>query len=41
LSANQALMRDKLEMAGCFWQMCRSVDQVQEFLEGLIKLRGK
>jgi len=41
LSANQALVRDQLELAGCFWQLCRSVDQVHEFLDGLIKLRGK
>ena len=41
LSANQIVMRDKLELAGCFWQLCRSIDQVQEFLDGLIKLRGK
>ena len=41
LSSNQAFIRDKLEDAGCFWQLCRSIDQVHEFLEGLIKLRGK
>ena len=41
LSENQAMVRDKLELAGCFWQLCRSIDQVHEFLEGLIKLRGK
>jgi len=41
LSDNQAFVRDKLENAGCFWQLCRSIDQVEEFLEGLIKLRGK
>tara|TARA_R100001369_G_C3258494_1_gene157595 strand:+ start:139 stop:528 length:390 start_codon:yes stop_codon:yes gene_type:complete len=39
LSENQAMVRDKLELAGCFWQLCRSIDQVDEFLEGLIKLR--
>jgi len=39
LSENQAMVRDKLELAGCFWQLCRSIDQVQEFLEGIIKLR--
>ena len=38
---DQAMVRDKLELAGCFWQLCRSIDQVHEFLEGLIKLRGK
>ena len=37
----QAHIADKLELAGCYWQLCRSVDQVHEFLEGLIKLRGK
>jgi len=41
LSANQAMMREKLELAGCFWQLCKSVDQVHEYLNGLIKLRGK
>jgi hypothetical protein len=41
LSENQAMVRNKLELAGCFWQLCRSIDQVHEFLEGLIKLRGK
>ena len=40
-TANQIVIRDKLEEAGAIWQLCRSVDQVQEFLEGLIKLRGK
>lgn len=40
-TANQIAIRDKLEEAGAIWQLCRSVDQVQEFLEGLIKLRGK
>lgn len=40
-TANQIAIRDKLEEAGGIWQLCRSVDQVQEFLEGLIKLRGK
>tara|TARA_R110000772_G_scaffold240185_2_gene352361 strand:+ start:230 stop:619 length:390 start_codon:yes stop_codon:yes gene_type:complete len=39
LSENQAMVRDKLELAGCFWQLCRSIDQVHEFLEGIIKLR--
>jgi len=38
---NQVHIADKLELAGCYWQLCRSVDQVHEFLEGLIKLRGK
>ena len=41
LSDNQALMRDKLELAGCFWQLCRSIDQVEEFLDGIIKRRGR
>jgi hypothetical protein len=40
-TANQIFIRDRLEEAGGIWQLCRSVDQVQEFLEGLIKLRGK
>jgi len=40
-TANQVHIADKLELAGCYWQLCRSVDQVHEFLEGLIKLRGK
>ena len=40
-TTNQLHIADKLEMAGCYWQLCRSVDQVHEFLEGLIKLRGK
>ena len=41
LSENQAIIRDKLELAGCFWQLCKSVEQVHEYLNGLIKLRGK
>ena len=41
LSANQAMMREKLELAGCFWQLCKSVDQVHDYLDGIIKLRGK
>lgn len=40
-TANQIAIRDKLEEAGGIWQLCRSVEQVQDFLEGLIKLRGK
>jgi hypothetical protein len=38
---NQVHIADKLELAGAYWALCRSVDQVHEFLEGLIKLRGK
>lgn len=41
VTANQIAIRDKLEEAGGIWQLCRSVEQVQDFLEGLIKLRGK
>ena len=41
LTQSQREIRDRLEEAGVFWALCRSVDQVQEFLEELIKLRGR
>jgi predicted Holliday junction resolvase-like endonuclease len=41
LTQSQREIRDRLEEAGAFWALCRSVDQVQEFLEELIKLRGR
>lgn len=41
LTQSQREIRDRLEEAGVFWALCRSVDQVQEFLQELIKLRGR
>ncbi len=41
LSAAQTNIKERLEKAGCFWCLCRSLEQVHEFLEGLVKLRGR
>jgi hypothetical protein len=39
LSANQKQVRDDLLGAGCHWGLARSVDQVHEILQALVKLR--
>jgi len=39
MNENQRRMRDALCEAGFKWALCRSVDDVEEFLRPLIKLR--
>ena len=39
LSDNQKVVLQKLDEAGCHTMVCRSVLEVQDFLNGLIKLR--
>jgi len=41
LNENQILMRDKLLEAGCHYGLARSLEQVEEILEPLVKLRAK
>ena len=40
LNANQKAIRDQVLCAGAHWGMARSVDQVREILEPLVKLRA-
>ncbi len=38
VSEKQRQVRDELREIGCHWEVCRSVEQVQTFLEGLVVL---
>lgn len=40
LNENQQKMRDALLDAGCHWGLARSLDQVEEILSPLVKLRA-
>lgn len=41
LTPNQAEIRDRLLEAGCHWGLARTVDEVKDILEPLVKLRAK
>lgn len=40
LNENQQKMRDALQDAGCHWGLARSLEQVEEILSPLVKLRA-
>ena len=40
LNANQKLIRDAVLDAGAHWGLAKSVDQVREILEPLVRLRA-
>jgi hypothetical protein len=40
LNANQEEMKARLLLAGCHWGLARSVEQVHEILEPLVKLKA-
>lgn len=41
LTANQEQIRDQLLEAGCHWGLARTLDEVKEILEPLVKLRAR
>ena len=41
LTPNQEEMRNRLLLAGCHWGLARSLEQVQEILEPIVKLRAR
>ena len=41
LTQSQREIRDRLEEVGAFWALCRSVDQVQEFLGTINQTEGE
>jgi hypothetical protein len=40
LTPNQEEMRSRLLLAGCHWGLARSVEQVRDILEPIVKLRA-
>ena len=40
LTPNQEEMRNRLLLAGCHWGLARSVEQVRDILEPIVKLRA-
>ena len=40
LNANQEEMKARLLLAGCHWGLARSIEQVHEILEPLVRLRA-
>lgn len=38
VSPKQRQVRDELREVGCYWEVCRSLEQVEQFLDGLIHL---
>ena len=38
VSQKQKVVRDELREVGCYWEVCRSVEQVHDYLDGLIFL---
>ena len=41
LTPNQEEMRNRLLLAGCHWGLARSLEQVHEILEPIVKLRAR
>ena len=41
LNGNQVNVRNELIDAGFHWELCRSVDEVKDFMERVIKPRGR
>ena len=41
LTPNQEEMRNRLLLAGCHWGLARSIEQVHEILEPIVKLRAR
>ena len=40
LTSNQEQLRDELELAGCHWGLARSIEQVHDILDPLVRLRA-